>query len=562
MKKRYSQNIDPDEIFLDVRNSPDFNEQQFEGHIEKAISVKTIRFFSYFCFAVFVLLVWKTADLQIVQGKDLYSKSLENKLDKTPVIAERGVIYDRNGIELAWNSEYQEDKDILKRSYTKSSGLSHVLGYVNYPKKDESGIFWRTEYIGRSGAELTYNDILSGKNGVKYFETNAKGEVVSSGGVTPSVPGSNIYLSVDQRVSSAIYEGLRSVAEDVGYRGGAGVVMDVKTGEIIALTNYPEYSSEVLSTGTDKAIIEGYSKDIGKPYMNKVVLGRYTPGSIVKPFVALAALAEGVIDPLKTIYSSGSISIPNPYYPELKSTFYDWKAHGYVDMREAIAVSSDVYFYEITGGFEDQKGIGIANIDKYSKLFAIGERTGINVPEEADGVIPTPEWKSKVFKGDIWRVGDTYNTSIGQYGYQVTPIQMVRAVSALANKGELIVPTLLKDEVGEKSKIENFTDEMYKIVHEGMRMTVTEGTAQVLNTGAVDIAAKTGTAQVGISKSRINSWSVGFFPYENPQYAFALLLESGPSENGVSASVAFRRAIDKLNLEYPEFFESILAKSL
>ncbi len=562
MRRRYTQNIDPDEIFLDVRNSPDFNEQQFEGHIEKAISVKTIKFFSYFCVAVFALLVWKTASLQIVQGKELYSKSLENKLDKTPVIAERGVIYDRNGIELAWNSEYQEDKDILKRSYTQNGGLAHILGYVNYPKKDESGIFWRTEYIGRSGAELTYNDILSGKNGTKYFETNAKGEVVSSGGVTPSVPGSNIYLSIDQRVSSAIYDALKEVSLDIGYRGGAGVIMDIKTGEVISLTNYPEYSSEVLSTGTDKETIEGYSKDIGKPYMNKVVLGRYTPGSIVKPFVALAALAEGVIDPLKSIYSSGSISIPNPYYPELKSTFYDWKAHGYVDMREAIAVSSDVYFYEISGGFEDQKGIGIANIDKYSKLFAIGEPTGINVPEEADGVIPTPEWKSRVFKGDIWRVGDTYNTSIGQYGYQVTPIQMVRAIGALANKGELVVPTLLKDEVGEKTKIENFSDEMYKIVHEGMRMTVTEGTAQILNTGAVNIAAKTGTAQVGISKSRINSWSVGFFPYENPQYAFAILLESGPAENGVSASFAFRKAIDKLNLEYPEFFESILAKSL
>jgi len=561
MKRRYNSHIDPDEIFLDVRNSPDFNEQQFEGHIEKPISVKSINFFSYFCIVVFALLIWKTADLQIAQGNILYTKSLENKLDKTPVIAKRGVIYDRNGIELAWNSEFERDVDILKRSYTKSPGLAHILGYVSYPKKDSGGIFWRTEYIGRSGAELTYNDNLSGKNGIKYFETNAKGDVVSSGGITPTVPGSNIYLAVDEKISSAIYRGIEEVALDVGYRGGAGVIMDIETGEVVALTNYPEYSSEVLSTGEDKEKIESYSKDIGKPYMNKVVLGRYTPGSIVKPFVALAALAEGVIDPKKTIYSSGSISIPNPYYPELKSTFYDWKAHGAVDMRRALAVSSDVYFYEITGGFEGQKGIGIANIDKYSKLFGIGQPTGINVPEEADGVIPTPEWKKKAFKGDIWRIGDTYNTSIGQYGYQVTPIQMVRAIGALANKGELVVPTLLKDEVGTKTKIENFTDEMYKIVHEGMRMTVTEGTAQILNTNIVQIAAKTGTAQVGISKSRINSWSVGFFPYDNPRYAFAILLESGPKENGVSASVAFRKAIDKMTLEYPVFFESLLAKS-
>lgn len=561
MKRKYNNDIDPDEIFLDVRNSPDFDEQQFEGHIEKSISVRAIKFFSYFCILVFVLLFWKTADLQIVQGKDLYSKSLENKLDRTPVIAERGVIYDRNGAELAWNSEYQADKDILQRSYTKSMGLAHALGYVGYPKKDSSGIFWRTEYIGRSGAELTYNNILSGKNGIKYFETNAKGDVVSSGGVTPSIPGSNIYLSVDEKVSNAIYESIEEVSKNVGYRGGAGVIMDIKTGEIIALTNYPEYSSEVLSTGEDEAKIKSYSTDIGKPYLNKVVLGRFTPGSIVKPFVAIAALAEGVITPEKKIVSTGSMSIPNAYYPELKSTFYDWKAHGATDMRRAIAVSSDVYFYQIGGGFEGQKGIGILNIDKYSKLFGIGELTGIDVPEEVRGVIPTPEWKQKFFKGDAWRVGDTYNTSIGQYGYQVTPIQMVRAIAALASNGELVVPTLLKDEVGEKTQIENFTPEMYKVVQEGMRQTVTKGTAQILNTNIIHIAAKTGTAQVGISKSRINSWSVGFFPSENPQYAFAMLLESGPKENGVSASVAFRKTIDRLQLSYPDFFKSILAKS-
>ncbi len=122
-------------------------------------------------------------------------------------------------------------------------------------------------------------------------------------------------------------------------------------------------------------------------------------------------MAENIIDPRKTIVSTGSISIPNPYFPDQKSVFKDWKAHGATDMREAIAVSSDVYFYVIGGGFEGQKGIGILNIDKYAQIFGIGGGpTGIDVPEEADGVIPTPDWKKKVFKGDIWRIGDTYNT--------------------------------------------------------------------------------------------------------------------------------------------------------
>lgn len=560
MKRNYKNDIDPDEIFLDSRNLSDFDQQQFEGQIEKSISVKTIKIFSYFCLFSFLILLWKTADLQIIQGESMREKSLQNQLTRTPIIAERGVIYDRNGKELAWNSEFNADKDILKRSYTRSSGLSHVLGYVAYPKKDSSGIFWRTEYIGRSGAELVFNNILSGKNGFKFFEINALGQIVSSGGINPAISGSNVYLSVDEKLSDIVYKTIEEIAKSIGYSGGAGIIMDVHNGEILSLVSYPEYDPEILSDGEDVKKIESYSKDNGKPYMNKTVLGRYTPGSIIKPFVAIGALAEKIIDPKKIIISTGSISIPNPYFPDQKSIFYDWKAHGPVDMRRAIAVSSDIYFYVIGGGFESQKGMGILNIDKYAKIFGIGELTGIDTPEETNGVIPTPEWKKKFFKGDIWRVGDTYNTSIGQYGFQVTPIQMTKAVSILASRGEVVTPTILKDKNNQKSLINNFSNDMYDIVLEGMRKTVTEGTAQILNVPYFKIAAKTGTAQVGISKSRINSWVIGFFPYENPKYAFTFLLESGPKENGVSASFAFRKILDKLKDEYPEFLNNLIVK--
>ena len=156
----------------------------------------------------------------------------------------------------------------------------------------------------------------------------------------------------------------------------------------------------------------------------------------------MGALTEGVIDPYKKILSTGSISIPNPYFPDQKTVFKDWKAHGWTDMREAIAVSSDVYFYEIGGGFESQKGLGIVNIEKYAQLFGIGQKTGIDLPDEKGGIIPGPEWKIKNFKGEPWRIGDTYNTVIGQYGFQVTPLEMVRAISAIANYGTLVTPAL------------------------------------------------------------------------------------------------------------------------
>jgi len=251
------------------------------------------------------------------------------------------------------------------------------------------------------------------------------------------------------------------------------------------------------------------------------------------------------------------MSIPNPYFPEKKSVFKDHGVFGYVDMRRAIAVSSDIYFYQIGGGFEDQKGLGIVNIDKYSKLFGIGEKTGINLSGEKEGVIPTPEWKIKTFKGDPWRVGDTYNTSIGQYGFQVTPIQMVRATTAIANMGKLYTPHVtLADESYESQVTTIPVDEnKMKVIHEGMRQAVTEGTCLALNLPNIKVAAKSGTAQVGLGNTNTNSWIVGFFPYENPRYSFALVMERGPKAASGNATRVMSEVIDYMSVYTPEYFE-------
>ncbi len=291
--------------------------------------------------------------------------------------------------------------------------------------------------------------------------------------------------------------------------------------------------------------------------MNRTVSGLYSPGSIVKPFLGYGALVENVISPLKTILSNGSISIPNPYFPDKKSVFKDHGIFGYVDMKKAIAVSSDVYFYQIGGGFESQKGLGIVNIDKYAKVFGIGEKTGINLNGEKDGTIPTPEWKAKTFKGDIWRIGDTYNTAIGQYGFHVTPLQMVRAVAGIASMGTFYTPHITHNDKSFESQKEviDVDESMMKVIHEGMRMAVTEGTATSLYLANIEVAAKSGTAQVGVGNTNTNSWIVGFFPYENPKYSFALVMERGPKEASGNATRVMSEVVDYMSVYASEYLQ-------
>jgi len=224
-------------------------------------------------------------------------------------------------------------------------------------------------------------------------------------------------------------------------------------------------------------------------------------------------------------------------------------------MRRALAVSSDVYFYVIGGGYASQRGLGIAKIDEYAKKFGFSLPTGIVLGNEPDGTIPTPEWKREVFD-DAWRLGDTYNTAIGQYGFQVTPLQVVRYVSAIANGGNLLTPQLVAG-ARPAGKSVGISDSDLQIVREGMRASVTDGgTAAALNMGGIDIAGKTGTAQVGKHNEYMNSWAIGFWPYENPRYAFAVVLEKAPANTLSGASPAMAPFFYWLKDTKPEYIGS------
>lgn len=555
--KRSYDDIYPDEVFLDSENLPQFDTYQFEGRIERPISTSGFYFFTIFCLVVLIVFTSKIWQLQVVKGQELRERSENNSLKQTLLIAPRGLIYDRNAELLVWNSFDSVDGSVINRIYSEKPGISNTLGFIKYPKKDKNGFYYEEEFVPKDGSELFFNEIVTGKNGLKLVETSVLGEVISESTVELPRAGENLTLSIDSGIQSELYKQIEGLANRVGFQGGAGIIMDVHSGEIVAMATYPEYNSEVLNEGKDIEKINSYFNDKNNPFLNRIVSGLYAPGSIVKPFVAFAALEEKIISPNKEIVSTGQLVVPNPYNPDQPTIFKDWKAHGAVDMKKAIAVSSDVYFYQIGGGFGDQKGLGIERLEKYFRMFGLASKTGFLDDQEAVGIIPNPKWKEETFDGEFWRVGNTYHTAIGQYGMQITPIQAVRAVSAIANGGYLVTPSLLftstsSPQTGKKigGDIEN-----YKIVREGMRQAVTSGTAAGLNVSFVDIAGKTGTSELGAQKQFVNSWVVGFFPYEDPKYAFTVVMEKGPVKNLVGGTYVMRQLLDWMKIERKEYFK-------
>jgi penicillin-binding protein 2 len=551
--------IEPDEIFIDSQNLPNFDKHQFEGRIEKPISFKVFSFMGLFLLVVSGIFLYRLWNLQVNQGEKFRLRSDSNNLHNIVIFADRGVIFDRNKVPLVWNKVNEANKDFSLREYATSTGLSTTLGYVKYPTKDSSGFYYQDKFDPKDGMEKIYNEEISGIDGIRIIETDVKGNVVSESIVQTPKDGNNLDLSIDLRLQKRLYSSMLDIADRAGYKGGAGVIMNIGTGEIIASSNFPEYDSQTLSLGKDTERIKGWLNSSNHPFLNRVIDGLYTPGSIMKVFVAMGVLDKKVIDPRTQILSTGSIQVPNPFFPDKPSTFMDWKAHGLADLRRALAVSSNVYFYEVGGGYKGQKGIGIENIERYSRLFGFGSTTGIYFPGENAGTIPSPEWKLKTFNGEAWRVGDTYNTAIGQYGYQVSPIQVVRAYAGIASEGTLVTPTFMKisspNEVKKEKVAQEFDPNYYKIIKEGMRMCVTEGTCQAINFPFIEVASKTGTAQIGVTKDETNSWTVGFWPYKNPKYAFAVVMERGPKVNQFGAVLVMQSFLDWVNIYTPEYLQ-------
>lgn len=546
--------VEFEEILLDVSNLPSFNTGRLEGKRELPIASRNVLIVGLLFLIVSGGFLVKLYHLQVLEGAEFRAISDNNSVNRTVIIAERGVVYDRTGEMVIWNEhDFTDQYDFPVRAYTDRLGMGQLIGYVSYPQRDNRGFYFRTEYVGRTGVESAFDELLHGQNGEKILETDALGDVVGEHAIKSPVPGGELTLSVDAELSEAMYQIIASSSEAAGFRSGAGAIMDVNTGELIALTSFPSYDPEVMADGDDVELIALYNTDDRLPFLNKVVSGVYTPGSIVKPFVAYAALAEGIISPNKEIVSTGELVIPNPYNPSNPSIFRDWRAHGVMTMREAIAFSSNVYFYIVGGGFGDQAGLGITKMYNYFTLFGMGEVTGINLATEQAGVVPNPAWKQETFNDD-WRLGDTYFTSIGQYGFQATPLQMLRAYAALANGGKLLTPHVIKGQVSSSTDL-GLNPAYVQIVHEGMRKTVNYpgGTARGLERSDVAVAAKSGTAEIGAGNAFVNSWAAGFWPYEEPQYAFILMMDKAPRSNALGATRIMGEVVEWMSVHRPEY---------
>lgn len=551
LKRSGDHELAPDEIFLDSSNQPDFNTNQLEGRLEKPLARTSFVGITLVILLVFGALGVQAANLEILKGAKYALQSEHNRLREQVIFAERGAILDRNGVPLVSNE--QEADGTVKRIYA-SPGFGHLLGYVSYPKKDSSGNYYDTDITGLAGAEAAFNDSLAGANGTLLSEEDAQGRIQSQGTVKPPANGKPLTLSIDSRAQKAFYDAISSLSDKIPFQGGASLLMNVQTGEVLALVSYPEYDPNVLSAGTPSDVIAGYSTNPRHPYLDRAVNGLYTPGSVVKPIEASGVLQDGVISPNTIIYTNGFISIPNPYDPAHPSIFRDWKNLGPLDIRHAIGWSSDAYFYTVGGGFGGQKGLGISRLDYWFQTFGYTSKTGIELPREAAGLIPSPDWKQTKFN-EKWNIGDTYHTAIGQYGTQITMLEEARAIAGIANGGTLVQPTILKG-AGVKGQKLPVDAANLEIVREGMRLGVTEGTSIGLSDlSFAQLAGKTGTAQLGVHNEYYNSWAVGFWPYQSPKYVYVVLMDHGPAGNAIGGIYAVHQALTELHSTAPEYFK-------
>ncbi|MDB5225354.1 MAG: penicillin-binding protein 2, penicillin-binding protein 2 [Candidatus Adlerbacteria bacterium] len=553
-KGKIRSEIHPDEILIDSQNVSDLDRDQFEGRIERPLSRRQlVGAGSVVAVAVLLLLV-RAGSLQVVHGQTYAEQAKNNQLTEETIFADRGTIVDRNGIPLAWNERDEIGDDFARRAYASMRGLAHAVGYTKAPAKDSSGNYFRTEFEGLDGVEKAYNAELGGQNGLRLTETDALGNVVSEATTRAPAAGAELRLSIDAKVTQGLYDVLAKNAGAAGFQGAAGVIMDVRTGELLALTSYPEYSQTAMVEG-DRDLIASYNTDKRQPFLDRAVDGLYAPGSIVKPIMAAGAISDGIIDEYKQILSTGSISIPNQYDPKNPTLFRDWRVNGWTDARHAIAVSSDVYFYSVGGGYQDQRGMGIATIDKWLQAFGYGQDAGLKGFSSKTGTIPTIDWKAKTFPDDpTWRLGNTYHTAIGQFGTQVTPLQAVRTAVALANSGTLLTPTLIASSTPQGQKID-IDPHALQVAREGMRLGVTEGIATGVKLPYVSVAAKTGTAQIGMKNEYWNAWMIGFWPYENPKYAFVMILDRAPAHTSTGGNVVMAQFFSWMHENAPEYLQ-------
>ncbi len=451
------------------------------------------------------------------------------------------------------------------RHYINGQHAAHLIGYMGEinAKELQSGTFAGCrggDYIGRFGAEKTYEDLLRGKRGGRQVEVDVRGQVVKALRTVSAIPGQNLYLSLDYALQKKVEELLQDQV-------GAVVAMDPMTGFILLMASSPTFDQNAFVSGMSRGEWGTLISNPEYPMTNRVIQAEYPPASTYKVVTAIAGLEEGIIDSKTTHVCPG-------YYAVGDRVFRCWKrgGHGEVDVVRAIAESCDVFFYKV--GEE----VGVDRLASYARMCGLGERTGISLDNESKGLVPTSEWKKKRI-GESWQRGETLNVSIGQGFNLTTPLQMLMLTSAIANNGTLYQPQVVKRvETADGIEVKNIepvikgsltiAPETMAIVKRGLWEAVNtqKGTARGIKLDQYPISGKTGTAQLATSKRptagetgkeseisdhlKPHAWFIAYAPAEAPRIAVVVIVEHG--EHGSTTAAPIAKELIKIYLEKQE----------
>lgn len=575
----------------------------------------------------FVALLYRVFHLQVIKNSFYSTKSEQNRVRLQVIPPVRGNIYDRNGIALSENilgydlvvnrsqtrdldnlltqlpdylkfderdrenleeekkkhsyyrpvtvrSDLSEDEinhfvvdlfrfpgfDIVpsyKRRYPHGLHTAHVVGYINnINEKDLKTLdpkqYAGTAKTGRTGIERFYEADLHGQAGYQQVETSSTGKVIRVVEKVEPIPGKNIHLGLDLHLQKIIFDELKDFE-------GAAVAIEPTSGEVLAFVSNPSFDANLFVDGISHADYDNLSNSPGKNLFNRALNGRYPPASTIKPLMAMTGLHHHIVAPDSQIYCSGHYQIPD--YNNTKK-FYCWKrsGHGDTNANKSIVESCDVYYYTLG------RELGIERISDYLRQFSIGEKTGIDLPNESRGILPDKAWKKEAYNKD-WFIGDTINASIGQGYMLTTPLQMAYFTALIANRGQGFVPHFakimrsphgqtIKPNILRSKPIKQNHPQAWEIIQKSLYNVINapQGTGRkVRNHTNYIIAGKTGTAQVAslrdgkrVDKDKVkdhlrdNSAFICYAPYDSPKVALSIMIENGGDGSATAAPIAAR----------------------
>ena len=476
------------------------------------------------------------------------------------------------------------------RRYSPGEGLSmsHIMGYVSGITPTEYADFRRlypqqhvgpNDTAGQDGVEASLNPYLHGINGTQQVEVDAGERPIRVLRTAHTVPGDSVYLTIDWTLQQQVARDLGDALSHLGLRRGVAIVENVRTGEILAMVSLPSFDNNWFAHGISQKHFNALNTDASHPLSNTAIQGLFPPGSTYKVITASAALESGVADVNRTIQDNGVIDLYG-------RKFFGWdpKGLGPMNVVSALARSSDIYFYTVAGGNPNvdphMPRIGAARLAHYAGLYGLGATTGIELPGEQAGHIPTPAWFNHISNpllrspGETWHIGHTYNVAIGQGQNLVTPLQMVNVAATIANGGKLLQPRVVERIVGSviprrgaipRSRvIEPFVPTIIRqnfispfnlaLIQQGMHLGVTSaghdsyyGTSYNVRDPRIDAAGKTGTAE---APGGAHAWWIGYAPYTSPQVAVVVLVPNARQEGAyASAPVAHKILEDYFHLK-------------